>query len=106
MAEEYRSRLEEVAGQLTATDPVAAALARAEHDVLAAELSLLNGAAPSTAAEGGDRARRLVALRIRSSLERLDDVLPVLAHHLRCSLRTGTFCIYEPERPERWRTEP
>ena len=106
VAEEYRSRLEEVAGQLTATDPVAAALARAERDVLAAELSLLNGAASSTAVEGGDRARRLVALRIRSSLERLDDVLPVLARHLRCSVRTGTFCIYEPERPERWRMEP
>ena len=106
VTEEYRSRLEEVAGQLTATDPVAAALARAERDVLAAELSLLNGAGSSTAVEGGDRARRLVALRIRSSLERLDDVLPVLAHHLRCSVRTGTFCIYEPERPERWRMGP
>lgn len=101
VAAEYRSRLDELGGQLTATDPVAAALARAEGDVLAAELSVLTASASASSA--GDGARRLVALRIRSSLERLDDVLPALAHHLRRSVRTGTFCIYEPERPERWR---
>ena len=107
VAEEYRLRLDEVAAQLTATDPVAAALARAERDLLATELSLLTAsAAASTTVDGADRARRLVALRIRTSLERLDDVLPALAHHLRCSVRTGTFCIYEPERPERWRMGP
>jgi tetratricopeptide (TPR) repeat protein len=105
VAAEYRLRLAEVHGQLAAGDPVAAALARAERDFLRAELTAL---AASRAAPGdvGDRARRLVALRIRTSLELIDDVLPALARHLRRSLRTGTFCLYEPQRPERWKVGP
>nr|MDQ3643228.1 tetratricopeptide repeat protein [Actinomycetota bacterium] len=107
LACELRSRLEEVDAQLAEADPVTAALGRAEGDSLRAELADLGGwastAAQSSSAEVGDRARRLVALRIRSALDRVEDALPDLARHLRRSVRTGTFCFYAPERPERWR---
>jgi tetratricopeptide (TPR) repeat protein len=102
VADEYRSRLAEVDGQAVAADPVAAALARAEQDFLRAELAVLS-ASPSPATAIGDRARRLVALRIRTGLDRIDEALPALGRHLRRSIRTGTFCLYEPERPERWK---
>lgn len=105
VAEEYQWRLEQVDGQVLAGDPVAAALARAERDFLSAELAALS-ASPSTPVSPsavGDRARRLVALRIRTALDRIDDALPALGRHLRRSIRTGSFCLYEPERPERWK---
>ena len=96
---EYRARLADLETQLTAPAPVAAALARAERDFLQAELAL-------AVAQVGDRARRLAALRIRTCLDGLDDVLPALARHLRRSIRTGTFCLYEPQRPQRWKMGP
>ena len=105
VAEEYRSRLAEVDAQLTpSADPLDASLARAERDYLRAELAVLAAGRPG--AEMGDRARRLVALRIRTSLDGLDQAHPALGRHLRRSIRTGTFCVYEPERPERWRIGP
>ena len=97
LATEYRARLAELDRQGAGTaDPLAAALAGAERDLLHAEL-----ATPED--DPTDRARRLVALRIRTALDHVDAALPALAHHLRRHLRTGTFCLYEPERPERWK---
>ena len=99
---EYQARLRELEDVLAGPgDALAAALARAERDFLRAELAVLGPARPA-AGDVADRARRLVALRIRASLDRIDDVVPVLARHLRRSLRTGTFCLYEPEQPHRW----
>lgn len=102
LAAELRSRMAEIDGELAAADPVAAALGRAERDLLGAELAGL--ATPVSVLEADDRARRLVALRVRTALDRIDDALPALGRHLRRSVRTGTFCFYEPERPERWKT--
>ena len=101
----YRARLADVEAQLASPDPVAAALARAERDFIRAELAVVAAGRPP-AADVGDRARRLVALRIRTCLDALDDLVPALAHHLRRSIRTGTFCLYEPPRPERWKMGP
>lgn len=100
LATEYRARLRELDRQgADAADPLAAALARAERDLLLAEL-----ATPED--DAGDRARRLVALRIRIALDEIDLALPALGHHLRRSIQTGTFCAYEPDRPERWQAGP
>ena len=106
LATELRSRLEEVDAQAAAAaEPVAAALGRAEGDLLRADLADLGDpistATQSSAAEAADRARRLVALRIRSAVDRVEGALPDLGRHLRRSVRTGTFCFYEPEGPER-----
>lgn len=96
----YRARLAELDRQgAGAADPLAAALARAERDLLSAEL-----ATPED--DPTDRARRLVALRVRSALDHVDAALPALAHHLRRRVRTGTFCVYEPDGPERWQLSP
>lgn len=94
-AAEYRARVVELESQAATADPLAGALARAERDVLVAELAAHD-------ADAGDRARRLVGLRIRIALDHLDSALPDLGHHLRRNLRTGTYCLYEPTQPERW----
>jgi tetratricopeptide (TPR) repeat protein len=119
MVAEYRARLADLdaaaaepAGAAAAAaaddpgpDPVAAALARAERDFLRAEMASVTAGVPA-AGDVGDRARRLVTLRIRIALDRVDGALPGLAGHLRRGIRTGTFCLYEPERPERWKMGP
>jgi tetratricopeptide (TPR) repeat protein len=100
LATEYRARLAELERQgAGAADPLVAALARAERDVVSAEL-----ATPED--DATDRARRLVALRIRTALDHLDVALPALGHHLRRSIRIGTFCLYEPQRREQWHVTP
>jgi tetratricopeptide (TPR) repeat protein len=106
MLAEYRARLAELDDQPGSTprDPLAGALARAERDFLRSELEIVTAGAPA-AGEVGERARRLVALRIRTALDRIEEASPALARHLRRSIRTGTFCLYEPERPTRWRIE-
>lgn len=98
-----RSRLDEL-NRYSAPDPVAAALAQAERDQLEAELATLAEGAPA-AREMGDRARRLVGTRLRVALEQIDAALPALARHLRRSIRTGTFCAYEPFRSAEARAE-
>lgn len=97
LAAEYGARLGELERQAAgADDRLAAALAGAEADVLRAELAAGED-------DAGDRARRLVALRVRTALDDIDAAHPALAHHLRRSIRTGTFCLYDPEPPERWK---
>ncbi len=99
MVVEYRARLADIDRQMAGNDLIAAALARAERDILQAELD----EARSAAGDPVDRARRLVALRVRTTLDGIESALPVLGRHLRRSIRTGTFCVYEPDRPERWK---
>jgi tetratricopeptide (TPR) repeat protein len=125
VAAEYRARLARLAGSDldgsdldgsdldgsdldgSDPDPIGAALDRAEADLLQAELAafaptLHTGGAPAEA-DPVDRARRLVALRIRTGLDQIEPALPALAGHLRRSIRTGTLCLYEPEGPARWK---
>jgi len=101
MAHEYRAALDELDQRpVPPADPLAAALAGAERDLLTGELAdVTAGPSPTP----GDRARRLVALRLRRALDRIDAAVPPLAGHLRRSIRTGTFCLYEPEAPARWK---
>jgi len=49
-----------------------------------------------------ERARWTVSTRIRRALDRIDVAHPTLGRHLRHSVRTGTFCSYEPEMPTTW----
>ncbi len=104
VAAEYRARLAEL-DAAGARDSIDAALDRAEADLLSAELAALDSDAggPPAGADPVDRARRLVALRLRTGLDQIEAVHPGLAHHLRRSIRTGTFCLYEPDRPARWK---
>lgn len=116
---ECRSRLHDLAAR-PALGPLAASLARAEADRIRADLAAADDvAATSAAAAGGPavwgaaappgtgevayRARRLVTIRIRGALERIDEALPGLGRHLRRSVRTGTFCLYEPMAGGGWK---
>lgn len=73
-----------------------AAVARAEQDVLTAELADLAQGAPRP--NPAEQARRVVTTRIRLALDRIEDADPDMGRHLRRSVRTGTFCSYEPDR--------
>ena len=51
---------------------------------------------------GVEKARTAVTWRIRSALRKLADAHPALGRHLENSVRTGTYCVYEPEADVRW----
>ena len=50
-----------------------------------------------------ERARSAVTWRIRSGVKKIAKAHPQLGRHLENAVRTGTFCIYQPERPVEWR---
>lgn len=97
---EYENRLGELGGELVEAersgDAVAAALLRAERDVLVAALG------EPVPADPLDLARRTVGIRIRISLDRIEQARPAVGRHLRRFIRTGTFCAYAPERRVPW----
>jgi hypothetical protein len=70
-----------------------------EHE-LAAAYGL--GGTARRLADPAERARKAVANRIRDAVSRIEAHHPALGRHLRTSIRTGTFCCYEPERTVTW----
>jgi hypothetical protein len=104
----YQERLLELQADIdeadTNNDRARAEHAEREYDALVRELSSAFGLGGRARAAGSsaERARTAVAYRIRSALKKLGEVHPELARHLSHSLRTGTFCSYEPESPVDW----
>ncbi|MDQ1514153.1 MAG: hypothetical protein QOC59_1995, partial [Microbacteriaceae bacterium] len=104
----YRRRLLDLESDRTEAeamnDPVRAERAATERDALIDELSAVTGLGGRTRRAGSDaeRMRKAVGNRIRQALARIEDVHPELGRHLRVSVRTGTFCRYEPDRVMRW----
>jgi TolB-like protein/tetratricopeptide (TPR) repeat protein len=49
-----------------------------------------------------ERARSAVTWRIRSAVKKIAKAHPQLGRHLENAVRTGTFCLYQPERPVAW----
>jgi hypothetical protein len=43
-----------------------------------------------------------VTARIKDAIRRIGDADPELGRHLSRSIRTGTFCVYDPDQPVRW----
>jgi hypothetical protein len=108
----YRARMREVEEDLARAeadhDLGRAERARVERDLLREELSAaygLGAAGRDAAGTATERARKAVYNRIRSATARLEGELPELARHLATALRTGTVCVYYPDRPVRWRIE-
>ena len=108
----YRARLEDLDDDLAdaeaANDIVRAERARTERDFLLEELSSSIGLGGRPRASGPDpveRLRKAVTSRIRDAIRRIEAVHPALARHLSNSVRTGTFCSYQPEQPVVWRCE-
>lgn len=75
-----------------------------EYEELIEHLSKSLGLGGSTREEGDtvERARSAVTWRIRSAIAKIEKEHPALGKHLSNSIKTGTFCSYEPEQEEHW----
>ena len=102
----YEARLAECAAAgpaaLAHGDRLAAALAAAERESLAAELAWVSRP-PEEGTDVVARAAQVVATRLRLAVDDLEAAVPVVGRHLRYTVRTGTFCSYEPESEVSWR---
>jgi len=56
------------------------------------------------ARDPAERARKAVTWRVRNTITRIAASDAELGRHLRLSVRTGTFCVYDPAVPTRWNT--
>jgi hypothetical protein len=79
-------------------DSLRAARAREEMEALSSELAhgVGLGGRGRRAASTAEKARVNVRQRLLSAMTRLSDQSPALAKHLRQTVRTGTFCSYDP----------
>jgi tetratricopeptide (TPR) repeat protein len=104
----YRERLNDLRIELDDAermgDAVVAEHARKEMEQITEHLILAFGL--TGLARGADdpieRARIAVRVRIQSALKRIREEHPVLGRHLAHAVKTGTFCTYEAELPQRW----
>ena len=100
---DLRDELEEAAayGDLGRTDRL-----RAEMEFLTEQLASAMGIGGVARRVGGpsERARSAVTQNIRSTLKRLVEALPALDGALARRVRTGAFCVYEPDpsQPVEW----
>ncbi|MFP3921577.1 MAG: hypothetical protein ACLFPA_04915 [Dichotomicrobium sp.] len=78
---------------------------QAELDQLIEELSRALGIGGRDRRLGSlaERARSTVTWRIRHAITRIERDHPQLGRHLANSIRTGTFCSYQPERRIAWK---
>jgi hypothetical protein len=106
----YRRRLAQIEAELDEADGAGdrerSERLVAEQEALIAELRAAFGLGgrPRHGAVSAERARTAVRSRIRDALERIETAHPVLGRHLRRSVRTGTYCVYQPDPPVDWTT--
>jgi len=104
----YRQRLRELDEAAAEADAAAdierSARIAAERDALVEALTGAYGLGGRVRRSGSaaERARTAVTARIRDAIRRIGDAHPDLGRHLARSVRTGTFCVYEPDQPVRW----
>jgi hypothetical protein len=107
---EYRSRLEDLRAEIEEADafndPERGARAREEMDFIAHELSAAVGLGgrDRRVASAAERARVNVTRALRREIRRIADEDTGLGRELETTVRTGTFCAYEPDprRPVAW----
>jgi tetratricopeptide (TPR) repeat protein len=110
----YRNRLEELRDDLEEAsafnDPERAAAAREEIDILERELAgaVGLGGRDRRAASSAERARVSVTKAIRATIKRIGEHDPILARELETTVRTGAYCVHEPDprHPLAWNVEP
>jgi non-specific serine/threonine protein kinase len=106
---QYRARLleldEAIADADRCNDPHRASRARDERTFLLAELGAAVGLAgrPRLALDPAERGRKAVAWRVRDAINHIEAAHPALGRHLRHAVRTGSFCVYDPDQPTEWR---
>jgi hypothetical protein len=111
--EAYRRRLEDLREDVeeaeSFNDPERAARAREEIDFLQSELTgaVGLGGRDRKAASTAERARVSVTKAIRATVKRIHQYDPMLARELETTVRTGTFCVHEPDprHPLEWKVD-
>lgn len=99
----YRERIEELTTDLAeaerANDLERAARCRHELELLRAELSRGEGLGGRERASGStsERARQAATKALKSALARIAAESPSLSRHLASTVRTGTYCRYDPD---------
>ena len=109
----YRVRLRELQAELDEAeafnDPVRGEAARLEMDALEAQLSAAFGLGGRPRPEGSaaERARQSVTKAIREATRRIAAEDSALGDHLERSVRTGVYCVYDPDPSSRltWRAD-
>lgn len=100
----YRRRLVEIEQDIEDAerrgDADRATLARADREFLVTELARAVGLGGRDRPAGSqaERARTSVTRAVRYGLDRIAQHHPALADHLEHTVRTGTYCAYDPER--------
>lgn len=100
---EYKTRLLDLEADLSQAeewnDPERASRLREERDFLARELAgaVGLGGRDRIAASNAERARVNVTRAIRSALDRIQEHSRPLGRHLAATVRTGSFCSYQPD---------
>jgi len=99
----YKDRLEDLRETLAEAesfgDGARAERARAEMEMLAAELGRAVGLGGRVRRAGGaaERARSAVQRRIKNALERIGEHAPALAAYLGRTVKTGNACVFRPD---------
>jgi len=105
---ELKARVRELQQQVdeagAAHDAGRAERAREELDQIVEHLSgaLGLGGRARQLGSPAERARSAVTWRIRNAVRKIASAHPRLGRHLENAVRTGTFCVYEPETPTEW----
>jgi hypothetical protein len=92
------------ADECRAADIERSARIAAERDALVAALTEAYGLGGRARRSGSvaERARTAVTTRVRDAIRRISEAHPELGRQLARSVRTGTFCVHEPDQPVRW----
>jgi len=107
----YRARIAQLTAEVAAAqahdDEARARRARKELEFITGELARATGIGGRDRGGAGshaERARINVTRAIRSTVKRIEGYHPQLGRELQSCIRTGTYCVYEPEprRPLRW----
>jgi hypothetical protein len=109
----YRRRVEDLRDEIeeaeSFNDPERAARAREEMEMIAEQLAgaVGLGGRDRRAASTSERARVNATRSIRSVLKRIAEYDERLGHELEATVRTGTFCAYEPDprAPVEWKVD-
>lgn len=108
--QEYRQRLLDLEAEVNdaeaSNDPERASRARQERDFIIDELGAAVGLMGRSrrALDPAERARKAVTWRLRDTITRIAASDAELGRHLRHSVRTGAFCVYDPAVPTPWAT--
>ena len=104
----YRVRLRELQAELDEAaefnDPARGEAARIEMDALEAHLAAAFGLGGRPRPEGSpaERARQSVTKAIREATRRIAAEDSALGDHLERSVRTGVYCVYDPDPSSRF----